>query len=103
MHSKTVDLARPRSRYERVPIMVGAVLRGIDADDARRPFVILAFEEQQLYAGSGARGDAEIDSPCNNGGAQRMAPAGAIIGLQPCRCLAFPGGGLCPAREFCPC
>jgi len=44
------DQPRPHARHEDVPVMVGAVKRGIEANYACGPAVILAVKEQQLHA-----------------------------------------------------
>src|SRR5262249_13891022 len=47
---------------ERVPVVVAAVVPGIELDRARRTLVVGAVEEAQLEPGAAAREDAEVDA-----------------------------------------
>jgi hypothetical protein len=50
MDSKAVDLARPYSGDECVPIVVRTVVYGVDLERAGGPYVILSIEQQQVDA-----------------------------------------------------
>ena len=73
IHAIGVKLPALHPWYKDMPVMVGAVLDGIDGDDLRRSRVVFAVEEKQLHAGGVARINAEIHSTGKNGGAKRRA------------------------------
>ncbi len=68
-----VDLSRPHAGNEHVPVVVGAVRRRIERNDAGRRGVILAVEEQQLDARRGPREQAEVDAAVDDRGAERAS------------------------------
>lgn len=70
-------LSRPHARHEYMPIMVGTIGHWIDRDHACRSGIIFPVKEQQLYAGSVPRKDAEIDTIGKDRCSQRIAPPSA--------------------------
>ena len=65
-----VDLSRPHTGDEYVPVVVGAIRRRIEPDHAERGGVIFALEQQQLDARGGPREQTEVDAAVHDGGAE---------------------------------
>ena len=78
MNPIAVDLPRPHARHEHVPVVIGAVGRGINADHPRGAGVIFPVEKQQIDSGGVAGEDTEIDAAGNDGGANGRTPASAF-------------------------
>src|SRR5262245_19471188 len=64
-----VELAGADARHKRVPVVIRPVDRGIEADDASRPGIVLPVEKQQLHGLRGPGEEAEVDAPVGDGGA----------------------------------
>jgi hypothetical protein len=56
------ELARLEIRDERAPVVVGAMLSGIERDDFRRLGIILVVEQEQLHQRAVLRVEAEVDA-----------------------------------------
>src|SRR5260370_20367024 len=68
-----VKLAGLHTGQKHMPVVMSAVSRLIDRNNACRVWIIFAIKEQQLDARSASRKDAEIDATRSDCGAQRGA------------------------------
>ncbi len=68
-----VELAGAGAGDEGVPVVVGAIGGGGNANDARGEGIVFAIEEKELDGGGEAREDAEVDAIGLHGCAQRGA------------------------------
>ena len=69
-----VDLAGRHPWDESVPVVVRAVVRGIDTDNARCTRIVDMIKQQQFRRGSVTRVDREITPPADN-----IAPSGELL------------------------
>src|SRR5260370_9720527 len=68
-----VKLARLHTGQKHMPVVMSAVSRLIDRNNACRVWIIFPVKEQQLDARSASRKDAEINPSRSDSGAQRRA------------------------------
>src|SRR5262245_18689005 len=73
-----VDLTRPQPRHEDMPVVIGSVGAGVDANRSLWPGLIFLVKQQQLYTRCGARKKAEIDAARGDCGAQRETSSGTF-------------------------
>ena len=72
---ESVDLSRPETGHEHVPVVIVPVRRRIDRDDPRRPGIVVTIEQQQLDTRRVLREDAEVHAARYDA----VAPSGAGI------------------------
>src|SRR5208283_4684949 len=71
VHTITVKLARPHARNKEMPIVIGAVAAGIEADHPRGLRIVSKVKEQQLDGFRLTRENTEINSVVEDCCAQR--------------------------------
>jgi hypothetical protein len=75
MDTIAVDLPCLHPGHERVPLVIRAVVGGVQLDDSARAGIIRAIEQQQLDAQRGAGVYAEVGAAIAEGYAEGMAAA----------------------------
>ena len=85
---------------EHVPIMIGAVCRRVDGNDARWPSVALVVKEKQLDARGAPREEAEIGASFNNRCTQGRARTDSCCRVHG---FAFSSSSLRPFRRLLLC